>query len=342
MQLRFTRLPLVRKRPLRISRGSSARAENLFVEVLDGAEIGIGEMAPIAYDNQTAPGAEIELRDLAPKLEAVRPFQIAKVESLAKEISSGARSALVNACYDWTGRAAGLPVHIMLGLDPSQKPTSVTVGIEEPHRIRELVSQVLAEVGTNELKLKLGRTEGIEADKEAFCIAKDAAPAGTNIRVDANGGWSVSDAVKMLSWLAKNGAGYVEQPLGFEDERGLYELRAVREIPIFVDEYIRDSHDVARLAGACDGINVKLMKCGGVAEALRCVATARAHGLKTMIGCFGESSVSIAAGAAICGLFDFVDLDSHFNLDPDPAHGVLLENGVVLPREEPGFGAELR
>ncbi|MBA3727140.1 MAG: dipeptide epimerase [Armatimonadetes bacterium] len=341
MQLRFTRLTLKKKHPLQISRGTSSDAENLFVEVMDDQHVGLGEMAPIAYDRQNAEGAEIDLRDLADKLVDVRPYQISAVEKAAKETSSTARAALINACYDWTGRASGMPVHVLLGLEPTEHRTSITVGINPVERIRELVPELIREVGTDELKLKLGRREGIDADKEAFCTAKEVAPPGTKIRVDANGGWSIPDAIKMVKWLAQNGAGYVEQPLGFEDERGLFELKAIREIPIFVDEYVRDSMDVARLAGACDGVNIKLMKCGGIAEAMRCVATARAHGLKTMIGCFGESSVSISAGAAIGGLFDYIDLDSHLNLDPDPAEGCSLQDGRIVPCDVPGLGVDL-
>ena len=83
------------------------------------------------------------------------------------------------------------------------------------------------------------------------------------------------------------------------------------------------------------------MKCGGITEALRIVATARAHGLQTMIGCMGESSVSIAAGASLSALFDFIDLDSHLNLDPDPASGAPFEGGVTLPADRPGHGGVL-
>jgi muconate cycloisomerase len=90
-----------------------------------------------------------------------------------------------------------------------------------------------------------------------------------------------------------------------------------------------------------DGVNLKLMKCGGLTEALRIVAVARAFGLKTMIGCMGESSVSISAGAAIGALFDHIDLDSHLNLAPDPATGVSLKNGVITPNNHPGHGAQL-
>jgi L-alanine-DL-glutamate epimerase-like enolase superfamily enzyme len=95
------------------------------------------------------------------------------------------------------------------------------------------------------------------------------------------------------------------------------------------------------VADRCDGINLKLMKCGGITEAVRIVATARAHGLKTMIGCMSESSIAIAAGAAIGSLFDHIDLDSHLNLNPDPAGGIAFVDGVVVPPNTPGHGAFL-
>ena len=145
----------------------------------------------------------------------------------------------------------------------------------------------------------------------------------------------------MMSWLKDHGCDYVEQPLNSEADDQLPSLFSDRALPIFIDESCCFSSDVARLADCVDGINLKLMKCGGVTEALRIVATARAHGLKTMIGCMGESSVAIAAGASLGALFDHIDLDSHLNLLPDPAQGLELAEGVVKAPEVSGHGAQL-
>jgi L-alanine-DL-glutamate epimerase-like enolase superfamily enzyme len=101
------------------------------------------------------------------------------------------------------------------------------------------------------------------------------------------------------------------------------------------------SGDIPGFAHCVDGVNLKLMKAGGITEALRIVATARAFGLGTMIGCMGESSVAIAAGASIGALFDYIDLDSHLNLDPDPASGAPFADGVTLPEDRPGHGGQL-
>ena len=145
----------------------------------------------------------------------------------------------------------------------------------------------------------------------------------------------------MIAWLADQGVDYVEQPLAEGEEAGLPEVFANRKLPIFVDESCRFASDIPAWATYVDGVNLKLMKCGGITEALRIVATARAHGLLTMIGCMSESSIAIAAGAAMSGLFDYIDLDSHTNLKPDPANGAELIDGIVWPQDRPGHGASM-
>ena len=120
------------------------------------------------------------------------------------------------------------------------------------------------------------------------------------------------------------------------------ELFRSRPLPLFLDESCHFARDVPALAGKTDGVNVKLMKCGGITEALRIVSTARAHGLKTMIGCMSEAGAAISAGASIAALFDYIDLDSHLNIANDPTTGTVLQDGVVLPADRPGHGARLK
>jgi muconate cycloisomerase len=208
---------------------------------------------------------------------------------------------------------------------------------------RERVPKILELTGAKALKIKLGSPEGRDHDREHFLAAAEAArPFNVSLRVDANGGWTVAEALEMNRWLADRGVEYVEQPLVRGGEDGLPELFANRPLPIFVDESIRVSGDIPALADRVDGINLKLMKCGGVTEALRIVATARAHGLKTMIGCMSESSIAIAAGASLGALFDHIDLDSHLNLNPDVAEGAEIADGIVLPADRPGHGGRLK
>jgi L-alanine-DL-glutamate epimerase-like enolase superfamily enzyme len=146
----------------------------------------------------------------------------------------------------------------------------------------------------------------------------------------------------MMQWLADRGVDYIEQPLKVGEESELKQLYNNRPLPIYVDESCRFAENIPLFADYVDGVNMKLMKCGGITEALRIIATARAHGLKTMIGCMSESSVAIAAAAAISGGIDHVDLDSHYNLAPDPANGAPMVDGVTLPTDLPGHGAVLK
>lgn len=339
--LACTRRTLHKRRPLTISRGTSSETENLFLEVRHGSTVGFGEMAPIGYGiAQTAASAQQELLALEGALAGLEPFSLHAVERACREAGTGsaAMAALNMACWDWMGRRVGQPVWRLLGLCGRTAATSVTVGINPPERVRELVAEIFREVGAGvSLKLKLGNPDGVEADKEAFEAAREMLPPGATIRVDANGGWTEPDVLAMLRWLAERGCDYVEQPVAFE-EPGALECLRERPIPVYLDESVRDSRDVPRVAPYCDGVNIKLMKCGGISEALRIIHTARAHGLRTMIGCFSESTLSISAAAQLSELIDAVDLDSHLNLVDDPFYGLELREGRLVCSAAPGLG----
>ncbi len=338
MKVDYRTLYLKKRFPLRISRGEISGGENLFVSVTDGALTGWGEMAP---------GVTEGAATVAEGRAQLEGFCATGLEGAIHDIWARAHAAGVGACalaaldmalWDLRAKQANMPLHQLLGLARRGVVSSLTVGINPPEVVRARVPLLLAR-GARALKIKLGSTDGIDADKAMFAAVNEAAQgSGVVLRVDANGGWSLKDARHMMDWLATRGVDYVEQPLvqGAEDQ--LPELFQNRALPIFVDESCRLSTDIPAFAHCVDGVNLKLMKCGGITEALRIVATARAHGLKTMIGCMGESSVSIAAGASLSALFDYIDLDSHLNLDPDPATGAAFKNGVTLPADQPGHG----
>lgn len=334
---------LSRRRPLRISRGSSDRTTNLFVQLEADGIVGIGEMAPIGYNGgQSAEEAEQALRNVAPELESLFPGDVHLVEAalVERSVPSAARAAVNMACWDWLGKKAKLPVHRVLGLPRTSQRTSLTVGIDSPDEVARRTQEIVREFPLAPIKLKLGGGDGIEADKARFLAAMEAAP-GRTIRVDANGAWSLDDAVEMSHWLGENRCEYLEQPISHEREDWLPDLYARRGCPIFLDECVHCAADVIRVGKFCDGVNVKLMKSGGISEALRIVAAARAMGKQTMIGCMSETGVAISAGAAIAALFDFVDLDSHFNIAADPSAGITYEDGRVLPGAAPGLGVSI-
>lgn len=343
MTVRFQTVRLNKRYPLQISRGTSTGSSNLFVFVGDGTHEGVGECAPgTGFDDTLAAEAEKQLREVVGSGIASQGPHATWARMSDLGVDPAAMAALDVALWDLIGKRASMPLNEVFGLPDPTVPTSVTIGINPIEVILERVPEILHRTGAKYLKVKLGNPLGTDADQESFTAAQEASQTfGTQLRVDANGGWNLSDAKKMLFWLAERGCDYVEQPLVAGSEHELPELFAMRPLPIFLDESVRTSKDVASVADRCDGVNLKLMKTGGLTEALRLVATARAHGLKTMIGCMGESSVAISAGATIGALFDHIDLDSHLNLAPDPATGARLESGVVSPSGLPGHGASL-
>ena len=231
----------------------------------------------------------------------------------------------------------------ILGFPKPSTPTSVTIGINPPNIIKKRIPLLLDGTTVKSLKIKLGSPEGLDADKIMYeQVVESTKSYDVKIRVDANGGWNLKDAKYMMGWLAERGVDYIEQPLKEGEEDKLEKLYKNRPLPIYLDESCRFSENIANFANYVDGVNMKLMKCGGITEALRIISTARAHGLKTMIGCMSESSVSIAAAASLTGVIDHIDLDSHYNLEPDPSSGAPMVDGVTLPLDIPGHGAELK
>lgn len=343
VRLTFHTIEVQKRYPLAISRGTQASSENLFVFASDGVHTGIGELSPSISSSWTGERGQAQLSIFEEHLAGDYSIHDIYAKMRAAKVDPPAMAALDVALWDLFAKQCGQPLHKVFGLGKPMAATSVTIGINPVEVILERVPEILHRTGAKALKIKLGCPEGIERDKENFEAARTASrPFGSKLRVDANGGWSVDNAIHMMKWLAERGADYAEQPLPAGMEHDLPKLFENRPLPIFVDETIKFAEDVVGVAGCVDGVNLKLMKCGGLTEALRIVATARAHGLQTMIGCMSETSVAIAAGASIGALFDHIDLDSHLNLAPDPATGAAIDaNGVIMPSDQPGHGASL-
>jgi L-alanine-DL-glutamate epimerase-like enolase superfamily enzyme len=222
----------------------------------------------------------------------------------------------------------------MLGLDPTRTPrTSFTIGLDTP----EVVARKVREASAYPiLKVKMGAAD----DRAVLSAVRDATD--RPIRVDANEGWTPADARERLDWLAGLGVELVEQPLPADQVEETRALRKTSVLPFYADESVHVAEDIPRLAGAFDGINIKLMKCGGIAEALRMIAVARAHGMKVMLGCMIESSLAITAAAHLSPLVDTADLDGNLLLERDPFAGATVTNGRLVLPEEPGLGVTPR
>jgi len=333
--VRSRRVDLELRHTFRLARGASDSRQNLLLELEHDGLVGLGEAAPIARYGQDWKSAAAAVDQMATRLGQLS--QLSQLEAYRNAVPSvavkgqpAAQAALDMAVWDLAGKRLGAPIWRLLGLDRDRVPaTSFTLGLDDPET---MVSKTREVSGFRSLKVKLGGPDD-RAAIEAVRSVTD-----LPLRIDANEGWTLKQARANIEWLARLGVELVEQPLPAEDLAGHQELRRSSPVPIFADESVSVAADIPRLAESFDGINIKLMKCGGLGEALRMIATARAHGLKIMLGCMVESSLAITAAAQLSPLVDYADLDGCFLVSNDPFLGARLEDGCLRPPDGPGLG----
>ncbi len=347
MQICFESFTVHKRVPLTISRGTSSGSTNLWVRIeAEGIE-GWGEASPFSIGSLTQTPADIaeDLAALVPVLAPLHPLQHQVIEDklLASAACSAARAAIDTALHDWLGKRLGLPLWQLWGLDCQRiGPTAVTVGISSPTAAVDRLQKWCVQQPVASVKIKLGSPAGIAADQAMFAALESHLPAGAKVSVDANGGWALADALTMAEWLAARGVTYIEQPLPVDNDTLLPDLYARSPLPIFVDESCFTSADIVRLAHCVHGVNIKLMKAGGLTEARRMIHTAQGCGLQVMFGCYSDSAIANTALAHLSPLADHLDLDSHFNLKDDPFIGAdLTADGALRPNTQPGLGLSL-
>jgi L-alanine-DL-glutamate epimerase-like enolase superfamily enzyme len=317
--------------PFRLSRGTSDVRHNVIFELEHDGVIGRGEAAPIPRYRESAESAAEALERMAAGLADPRAFAVEGAR-LAVAGQRAAQAAFDAALHDLAGRRLGVPVRELLGLDRRPlPPTSWTIGVDP---IPEALAKVAAAGQYEVIKLKMGVPGDMELLRAVRAATRQA------IRVDANEGWTLEGARERLPELAALGVEFVEQPLPEAHLEETRELRRTSPLPLVADESVHDARDIPHLAGAFDGINVKLAKCGGIAPAIALIAAARAHGMKVLLGCMIESSLGIAAALAVAPLVDWMDLDGHLLIDNDPFAGLGLSGGRLVPSDAPGLGVE--
>jgi L-alanine-DL-glutamate epimerase-like enolase superfamily enzyme len=344
MQLTWDVTEVHTKYPFIIARGGQARWPLIWVRLrdADGLE-GWGEAAPSRFYGENADSVVAALQRFAPLLEQADGWSLEAIEreiGTALRWNAAAKVAVSAALHDLHGKRLGVPLWKLWGLSPAEAPpSSFTIAIAPDEAT--LRQRVRDAAGYPVLKVKLGSPR----DREILRVVREEAPHAV-LRVDANAAWTPKGTVAMLDCLVEHGVELLEQPLAPHDIEGFRFVRQHAPMPVFADESCLVATDVAKLAGAVDGINLKLMKCGSLREALRMIATARAHGLQVMAGCMIESTLGIAAAAHFASLLDFADLDGAALLADDPFIGPSIETpgalGTITLSDAPGLGVTRR
>jgi L-alanine-DL-glutamate epimerase-like enolase superfamily enzyme len=326
--------------PFVIARGGASEWRLVWVRVVDsdGAN-GWGEAAPSRFYGETTETVIAALDRLATVLDGADAWSLEAIEAEMHRVlrfNGSAKSAVSAALHDLAAKRLGVPLYRLLGLDPARAPrSSYTIPITTDDDALRRALDDAAQYPI--LKVKLG------GPRDADTIAGVRAHAPDKIlRVDANAAWTPKHALHMIDVLLDYDVEFVEQPVAAHDIAGLRFVRERSPLPIIADESCLVATDVPKLAGAVDGVNLKLAKCGGLREAMRLIATAKAHDLSVMCGCMVESSLGISAAAHLAPLLDFADLDGAALLAQDPFIGATIHHGVIdLPRS-PGLGVRLR
>jgi L-alanine-DL-glutamate epimerase-like enolase superfamily enzyme len=329
MQLTFQTFDLKLAHTWAIARTSGVDIFQVVVLELRSSDgvVGRGEASPVAryHESVATVAAFLQKVDARGLSFSDVPGSMAYLETVAPGNMS-AKCAINIALLDGAAKKTRKPIHDLLGLGFRDRHhvTSFTIGIDKPDVIRKKVEQA---GDFPVLKMKVG----VEGDRENLEALREAAP-DKWIRVDANEGWRTKEhALEMIQWLALDGhVQFVEQPMhSTAPARDWQWLKERSPLPIFADESYHTARDIPHVAKCFHGVNVKLVKSGGVSAAVEALGAARKAGLKTMIGCMIETSILISAAAHLAELCDFLDVDGNILITNDPYHGVTAGQGML-------------
>ncbi len=337
MKLSVLPFSLRLKRPFQIANYIRSETPVVFVKIQHEGFTGFGEASMPPYLKENLQTAQSFLSGV--HFDDFRgPVDVNKILGDVEKSAPGnyaAKAAVDLALYDLWGKISGQPVWRLLDADPARVPlTSFTLGIDEP----DVVRQKALEAGAFKiLKIKLGGSK----DKEMI----EAVHSATDkpLFIDANQGWADEEqALDMICWLKERGAVLIEQPLPKDRLDDSAWLKEQNILPIIADESFQRLNDLPRIGYAFDGINIKLMKCGGIHEARRIIIQARKLNLSILMGSMTESSCGIMAGAALSPFCDWADLDGPWLVGNNPFMAPSLSGGKITLSELPGLGLTLQ
>jgi L-alanine-DL-glutamate epimerase-like enolase superfamily enzyme len=309
--------------------GGREKLKKNFIFIIQGQ--GLGEAAGSIHYGVSADEIEADLKRAVDFLGDLEDdVDENTISEIGVDLCSPAQCAISTAWHDWQARRINQSLYERLGLGgPPPAETSITVSVGD---WESLVEQVKS--GHKHIKIKMDC--GDNRNEELIRLMDESS--GVIFRIDANGSWSYDDAEKALSSLLAGKIELIEQPFPADATDDWERLRSQCSIPLFMDESIVSAADVKRCAGFVDGVNIKIQKSGRLETAIEAMKTARALGLRVMLGCMIESSVGIATAYHLSSLADCLDLDGRLLIEGDPFSGLTYEEGQLKIVSESGHG----
>lgn len=337
MRLSHHPLLLELRHPFRLATGMRTHTNVTLARMELGPFSGDGEAAMPPYYGETHASSALFLDQAAHILEKTgdeflrldtgsRSRWIAGMMRAIDAVAPGnnaAKASVDIALHNLWSSVEGRPLHVLLGTDPGKMPpTSFTLGMDTPEILRQKLTEA---TGFEIIKIKLGS----DNDREIIRTVRE--QSDLPIYADANQGWSDrTQALELTYWLAEQGVQLIEQPFHKDDPASSAWLTERSPLPVFADESFQRMTDLDRVADSFHGVNVKLMKCTGISEALRIVEAAKKKAMKLMIGCMTETSCGILAAAAVAPLFDYADMDGCWLISNNPYPDPVLESGKIV------------
>lgn len=336
--------------PFVIAVGTQWDSKCIAIKIYTDKDIyGVGEASPILVLQGETQETSFEMAKMFSKvLIGKNPLEIEKRIAEINSITPwnyAIKSAFDMALYDVASKYAGMPLYKFLGgCNDKQLIIDKTVTINTPEIMADKAKKLVDE-GITEIKVKLGRSPA--EDIERIKAIREKIGNEIPIKIDANQGWILSDALQVLNGIKEYNIEYAEQPLHKDDIQGMAKITAASPIPIMADESVFDHRDAIRLVkkDACNYFNIKLSKSGGIFNALKILAIAEAADIKCQVGCMMETRVGLTALShlAMAGkMIVYYDIDSNFLLTEDPVIGGIqfVENKRWILPETQGIGAD--
>lgn len=334
MKLSFKPYTLSLRHAFTLSSTSRTTTPAVLTEIAYGGLVGYGEasMPPYLGESQQSVLNFLKKVDLGQFRDPLQLEEITAYLDALEEKNTAAKASVDIALHDLVGKILGQPLHKLWGYDDAKAPlTTYTIGIDTPEKVQAKAREVS---GFKVFKIKMGRG----TDKEIVQAVRRVTDAP--FTADPNQGWTDrQESLETIHWLKEQGCLFVEQPLAKERVEDLAWLTARSPLPILADEGCQRLENIREIQGVYSGIVIKLMKCTGLREAQQMLVTAKALGMKTLLGCMTETSCAISAASQLSMAANYADLDGNLLISNDPFEGVQVVEGKLALPDRPGIGA---